>query len=137
METIHWALAGFIAWSMLVGFSLTSYRSLFVLTGKKKSNEFPAGIPHGSEFNWRFNRAHMNCLENLPLFVAVAFLSVSLGKVDTFINQAALVILGARVCQTTIHLISGSPWFVNIRFTFYTIQIFSYAAILLRTFGFV
>lgn len=135
MDTLYLALGGFVFWTILVGFCLTSYRSIFVLTGKKKSNEFPAGIQHGSEFNWRFNRAHMNCLENVPLFVAVAFLSVSLQKVDSFVNQAALTILVARVLQTITHLISGSPWFVNIRFTFYSIQIFSYAAILLHIFS--
>lgn len=134
METIYLTLIGFTLWTLGLGVSLTSFRSVLVLLGKKKSNEFPAGIQHGSDFNWRLNRAHLNSLENLPLFLAVVFLTANLGMIDSFVNQAGIVILGARVLQSLTHLISTSVLAVNIRFTFYTIQIVTYIVLLVRLF---
>lgn len=134
METIYLTLIGFTLWTLGLGVSLTSFRSVQVLLGKKKSNEFPAGIQHGSDFNWRLNRAHLNSLENLPLFLAVVFLTANLGMIDSFVNQAGIVILGARVLQSLTHLISTSVLAVNIRFTFYTIQIVTYIVLLVRLF---
>nr|WP_232374145.1 MAPEG family protein [Leptospira chreensis] len=127
-------MIGFTLWTLGLGVSLTSFRSVLVLLGKKKSNEFPAGIQHGTDFNWRLNRAHLNSLENLPLFLAVVFLTANLGMIDSFVNQAGIVILGARVLQSLTHLISTSVLAVNIRFTFYTIQIVTYIVLLVRLF---
>ncbi|EKJ86572.1 MAPEG family protein [Leptospira meyeri] len=132
METIYLTLIGFALWTLGLGVFLTTYRSILVLIGKKKSNEFPAGIQHGTDFNWRLNRAHLNSLENLPLFLTVVFLTASFGKIDNFVNQAGLVILGARVLQSLTHLTSTSVWAVNIRFTFYMIQIVTYIVLLVR-----
>ncbi|EMJ87964.1 MAPEG family protein [Leptospira meyeri] len=132
METIYLTLIGFALWTLGLGVFLTTYRSILVLIGKKKSNEFPAGIQHGTDFNWRLNRAHLNSLENLPLFLTVVFLTASFGKIDNFVNQAGLVILGARILQSLTHLTSTSVWAVNIRFTFYMIQIVTYIVLLVR-----
>ncbi|MCG6143635.1 MAPEG family protein [Leptospira bandrabouensis] len=132
METIYYTLIGFALWTLGLGVFLTTYRSILVLLGKKKSNEFPAGIQHGSDFNWRLNRAHLNSLENLPLFLTVVFLTASFGKIDSFANQAGLVILGARILQSLTHLTSTSVLAVNTRFTFYMIQIVTYIVLLVR-----
>ncbi|GBF43105.1 hypothetical protein LPTSP2_24010 [Leptospira ellinghausenii] len=132
MEPIYLALILFTLWTLGLGVTLITYRSVQVLLGKKKSNEFPAGIQHGSDFNWRLNRAHLNSLENLPIFVAVVFLTVSLGKVNEFVNQAGFVILGARVLQSLTHLIGTNVLAVNIRFTFYMIQIVTYIVLLIH-----
>jgi len=134
VEPIYLALILFTLWTLGLGVTLITYRSVQVLLGKKKSNEFPAGIQHGSDFNWRLNRAHLNSLENLPLFVAVVFLTVSLGKVNEFVNQAGFVILGARVLQSLTHLIGTNVLAVNIRFTFYMIQIITYIVLLIQLF---
>ncbi|TGM30090.1 MAPEG family protein [Leptospira levettii] len=134
MEPIYLALILFTLWTLGLGVTLITYRSVQVLLGKKKSNEFPAGIQHGSDFNWRLNRAHLNSLENLPIFVAVVFLTVSLGKVNEFVNQAGFVILGARVLQSLTHLIGTNVLAVNIRFTFYMIQIITYIVLLIQLF---
>ncbi|PJZ46740.1 MAPEG family protein [Leptospira brenneri] len=132
METIYFTLIGFTLWTLGLGVSLTSYRGVLVLLGKKKSNEFPAGIQHGSDFNWRLNRAHINSLENLPLFLTVVFLTANFGMIDEFVNQAGLLILGARVLQSFTHLTSTSVLAVNVRFTFYMIQIVTYIVLLVR-----
>nr|WP_232369198.1 MAPEG family protein [Leptospira abararensis] len=125
-------MIGFALWTLGLGVFLTSFRSIQVLLGKKKSNEFPAGIQHGSDFNWRLNRAHINSLENLPIFLTVVFLTSSFGMIDSFVNQAGVVILGARVLQSLTHLTSTSVLAVNVRFTFYMIQIVAYIVLLVR-----
>ncbi|MCW7491876.1 MAPEG family protein [Leptospira sp. 2 VSF19] len=134
METIYFTLIGFALWTLGLGVFLTSYRSVLVLIGKKKSNEFPAGIQHGTDFNWRLNRAHLNSLENLPIFLTVVYLTASFGKIDSFANQAGIVIIGARVLQSLTHLTSTGVLAVNIRFTFYMIQIVTYIVLLVRLF---
>ena len=134
METIYFTLIGFALWTLGLGVSLTTYRSILVLLGKKKSNEFPAGIQHGSDFNWRLNRAHFNSLENLPIFLTVVYLTSSFGMIDSFVNQAGFVILGARVLQSLTHLTSTSVLAVNVRFTFYMVQVVTYIILLVRLF---
>ncbi|TGN19124.1 MAPEG family protein [Leptospira idonii] len=113
----------FVSWTMALGFSLISYRSIQVLLGRKKSNEFPAGIQHGTDRYWRLNRAHANALENLPIFATLVILGNLTGKIDyLFVNLSFLVVF-ARVIQSLIHISSGSAMAVNFRFTAYITQL--------------
>lgn len=76
------ALLGFVSWTLVLGLWLVSIRSFKVLMGTNKSDEFPAGIKHGSEFYWRLNRAHLNCIENLPLFGVLVLVGAFTGVLD-------------------------------------------------------
>ncbi|EMN02885.1 MAPEG family protein [Leptospira noguchii str. 1993005606] len=116
------ALLGFIFWTLFLGLGVVSIRSFKVLTGSNKSNEFPAGIKHGSEFYWRLNRAHINCIENLPVFGILVLIGVFAGVLDNRFELVTQIILGARIFQTLSHLSSGSVLAVNARFTGFMIQ---------------
>ena len=63
-----WCLLGYVAWTLLLLLGIGAARSAQVLTGARRANEFPAGERHGGDAYWRLNRAHLNCLEFIPLF---------------------------------------------------------------------
>ena len=116
-------LVGFVSWTIFLGLLVVGYRAIEVLLGKKKSNEFTAGQKHGTPLYWEMNRAHANALENLPIFAALVLIGNVSGKVDLFFIYGCMLLLGARVLQSVTHLISTSVLAVDVRFTFYLIQV--------------
>jgi uncharacterized MAPEG superfamily protein len=120
-------LLGFVAWTLLLVFTLIGWRSVEALLGRRRLDEFPAGVPHGTDRYWRLNRAHLNCVENLPLFATVVLVAHLMGAdVGTF----ATVCLAARVGQSVTHVASGAPAAVLVRATFYTVQVGTLAAMI-------
>ncbi len=117
------ALLLFAGWTVLLIVMVISYRSIQVLIGKKKSNEFTSGVKHGTERYWQMNRAQTNAIENLPIFATLVIVGNLAGYVDTLFINACYVVVGARIGQTITHLISTSVIAVNIRFTFYVTQL--------------
>ncbi len=123
MTPALYALIGFVFWTIILLFGVAAARTMAVMKGEAQPNEFPAGVPHGSDFYWRLNRAHMNCLENLPLFAAVVLAgSVSNLDSESFHSMARIFVI-ARVAQSLVHLSSGSSIAINIRFAFFLTQI--------------
>ncbi|PJZ69847.1 MAPEG family protein [Leptospira perolatii] len=124
------ALLAFTTWAMFLGSAVILYRVAQVLTGKKKSNEFPAWLQHGSDFYWRVNRAHLNCLENLPIFATLVFVGTFLNITDSLFETLGWVVFGARLVQSSAHLSGGGVWPVNVRFTGFLVQYVSFAGML-------
>ncbi|AOP36131.1 MAPEG family protein [Leptospira tipperaryensis] len=124
------ALIGFTAWTILLGIGVISIRTFKVLKGEKKSNEFPSGIQHGSNFYWRLNRAHVNCVENLPIFATLVLIGAFVGVLDSTFAMVSQIILGARLIQTAAHLSSGSDIAVNVRFTGFVVQYGSFICLI-------
>src|SRR5256885_735268 len=123
MTTPLYALMGFVFWTVFLVLAIASVRVAQVATGKAAVNSFPSGQPHGGDQYWRLNRAHINCLENFPLFAAVVLAGHVTGLVaGTFATLAESYVF-ARVAQSTIHVASGSAMAVNLRFTFFVVQI--------------
>jgi uncharacterized MAPEG superfamily protein len=128
------ALTGFIAWSLLLLVVMETVRVHLVLTGRIPSNEFRPDNSNLSGFMQRLARAHANCVEGLPIFgglLAVALMTRRTEVTDPF----ALLLLGARVVQSSIHLASVSVMAVNLRFSAFLVQIalgiyFSYVLLL-------
>jgi uncharacterized MAPEG superfamily protein len=114
-----YCLVGFTAWAIVLVTAIACARIALVLTGRKRANEFPGGIQHGGDAYWRLNRAHLNTLENLPIFAALV-LSARFAHVD--VTLPAQIVLGARVVQSLIHLSSGRSLAINLRFTAFLTQ---------------
>ena len=123
MTTPLWCLLGFVAWTLFLLLLLGVARVSKVVAGTAKPNEFTAGVPHGSDAYWRLNRAHSNCLENLPLFASVVLIATVAGIRNPALDTLARVLLGARVGQSLAHLSSGGNLAVNVRFTFFLTQV--------------
>ncbi len=128
MTTPLWCLLGFAAWALFLTFLLLVVRSSQVLSGKKKSNEFPSGLQHGSDAEWRLNRAQINTLEYLPLFGALVCVGALAGLSHSTFETASLAALVGRVGQSTTHLISTSVMAVNVRVTFFGVQLIAWTA---------
>ena len=118
-----YALIGFVFWTVFLVTAIGALRLRMLMRGEKKPNEFPSGTPHGSDAYWRLNRAHLNCLENLPLFAAVVLVAAVTNVHSEFINNLARVFIIARVCQSVVHIASGSSRAVQVRFMFYVTQV--------------
>ena len=123
MTTPLWCLLGFVAWTLVLLVGVAGTRTAAVLVGQKRANEFPSGVPHGGDAYWRLNRAHLNCLENLPLFATVVLVATVAGIRAPLLDTLACVYLGARVGQSITHVSSGSVIAVNVRFTFFLVQV--------------
>ena len=123
MTTPLWCLLGFVAWTLVLLLGVGFSRVGAVLSGEKKANEFPSGVPHGGDAYWRLNRAHMNCVENLPLFASVVLVATVAGVRAPMLDTLARVYLGARIGQSVTHVSSGGVMAVNVRFTFFLVQI--------------
>jgi MAPEG family len=62
-------LLGFAAWTLLTLFTTIGvYRWIRILTGRAAIAEWRADEVQGSEWYRRALRAHMNCVENLPVY---------------------------------------------------------------------
>ena len=123
MSTPLWCLLGFAAWSILLVLSLGTVRVVRVLTRQQTANSFASGVPHGGDRYWRLNRAHMNSVENLPIFGAIVVVGELARVTSSSFALAATIVLVARVAQSTIHIASNSNLAVNLRFTAFLTQL--------------
>lgn len=127
----QWALAGFVTWTMLLVVCTIGYaRVSAVLRGEARANAFNAAVPHGSERYQRCMRAHMNGVENLPLFASLVLLGSVLGVAGATFQLAAAAVLPARVGQSLVHIASGRSRAVVVRFYFFSLQIVCFAVML-------
>ncbi len=123
MALSQWALLGFTAWTMLLvllGIGLP--RISAVLAGRARANSFNLAVPHGSERYQRSLRAHLNCVENLPIFAALVLIGSLLSLHSQAFEVAAACVFPARVLQSSVHIASGRNRAVLARFFFYVVQ---------------
>ena len=74
-------------------------------------------------------RAHINCLENLPIYTAIVVALLAVRVTSPILDGLAITILVARICQSSIHLLLEQTNMVaGIRFTFYFVQAISIIA---------
>jgi uncharacterized MAPEG superfamily protein len=82
-----------------------------------------ADLPQGSDWYRRAMRAHLNCLENLPVYVAIVVALVATRISSPILDALAVTILVARICQSLIHLFAEQTNIVaSIHFGFFFIQ---------------
>ncbi|MGC6491247.1 MAG: MAPEG family protein [Myxococcota bacterium] len=119
--TVSAGLLAYVALTLLLVSILVGYRSVLVLQGRPANTFTPSGEDVGP-FSQRLCRAYLNCVENLPHAGALMLLSL-------VSDQAAVVaplmgvFVGARWCQSLVHLASIHPAAVIVRFTFFVLQI--------------
>jgi uncharacterized MAPEG superfamily protein len=124
-------LLGFAAWTLLTLFgSIGVYRWSRILTGRASIAEWRADVPQGSEWYQRAMRAHMNCVENLPILGALVIALMATGLHKPSIDALLLTILVARIGQTLVHILAPpSNAYAALRFAFFLAQIVAMVAI--------
>ena len=120
-----WVLLAFAVWTIAVlmaGIGLR--RWALVLTGQAQLTDFPADVAHGSASYRRAVRAHANCVENLPVYGAIALAAFAARVATPSINAAAIAFLAARVSQSLVHMLfTETNTTVLTRFTFFFVQL--------------
>jgi uncharacterized MAPEG superfamily protein len=117
-------LLGFAAWTLLILFgSIGVYRWSRILTGRASIAEWRADLPQGGDWYKRAMRAHMNCVENLPLYTAIVVALIATGVKSATIDMLAIAILAARVGQTLVHVgLPPTNAAASLRFALFFIQ---------------
>lgn len=119
-----WVLLGFAAWTLAVLFgSVGVYRWSRILSGRATIAEWRADLAQGCDWYQRAMRAHMNCVENLPVYGAVALAAALSGIGGRDLDVLAVLFLGARIAQSLVHiLVVQSESVAGIRFALYFTQ---------------
>jgi len=115
------ALTGFIAWALLLLVLMEAIRAGLVLTRTVPATGFDPANSGLSPFMQRLARAHANCLEGLPIFGGLMLVAAVTGR-TAVTDPLALVLLAARLAQSTIHLASVAPSAIMARFAAFTVQ---------------
>ena len=117
------ALVLFALWAIVLVLAVGAVRFALVLRGRAKITAFPGGTQHGSDAYWRLNRAHLNTVENLPIFATIVLAGWVVGQETATFNKLGLAVIVARVVQSLIHIASGSAMAIRLRFLAYVTQI--------------
>jgi uncharacterized MAPEG superfamily protein len=124
----YWALLGFVTWTLLLvvlGIGVTRIGQ--VVRGQARANSFNPQVPHGTESYQRRMRAHLNCVENLPIFAALVLLGGVLDVSGAGFQVAAFAVLPLRIGQSVAHIASGRNRAVLARFGFFSAQLVCFA----------
>jgi len=108
------ALVAFSVWTGLLVFGLANLRIFIARSQGKELNTFR---PDGTDLEGlgnRWTRAHLNCLEFLPIFGVVALSAVASGNAAVT-DGLAWVVFYLRLGQSVAHMVSTSTPFVLIR----------------------
>lgn len=117
------ALLIYIVWTLILALSYATYRLPLVLTGKKAANHWERGnAVDDPAILVRAKAAHLNCLENLPLFAALVLVAAATGQSET-VNAVAGFIVAARIGQSLVHLIGTSFPLVFVRASLFLAQV--------------
>ena len=101
------ALCGFAGWTIILVFVLANYRVSLAMRGERAQ---------------RLTRAHLNCLEFLPVLAAISLAAVGTDKLS-ITDPLAMVVLWARVAQSIVHIASVSIPAVLVRATLFVVQL--------------
>ena len=113
-------LIAFALWGAVPILFLFFARAGAMAGGKRAINTFkPVGDTDTLD---AFSRAHMNTLENLPIF-AVVYLAAIWTHAEVPILTLGWVILGARIAQSGVHLLNRSPMGVRVRALLFAVQV--------------
>ncbi|NWL77318.1 MAPEG family protein [Pseudomonas taiwanensis] len=116
------ALTGFIAWALALLVLMELLRGLLVVFKQFPANEFTPDNSNLSPFMQRLARAHANCLEGLPIFGGLLLVAL-ITRQTVVTDPLALTLLGARLVQSLVHLISLSVPAVFLRFAAFAVQL--------------
>lgn len=122
MLSLH-ALIGFTAWTVLLVILVFAWRGIEIVVNGKKADSWTRGKDVETPgLVRRIEHAHMNCVENLPLFAAIVLAAAAMGR-SAVTEPYAAYVLYARVAQSITHMIGVSHWLVMLRATFWAVQL--------------
>jgi uncharacterized MAPEG superfamily protein len=132
MTIPQWTLLGFAAWTLLLLMATVGvYRWGNILLAKARIASFRSDQLEGAGWYQRGTRAHVNCIENLPVFVVIVYVISTIGLQGPAVDALCIAILAARVVQSTVHVSHvQTDAFVSVRFSFYSVQLVSFLVLI-------
>jgi uncharacterized MAPEG superfamily protein len=120
-----WVLLAFAGWTLLtLVTSVGVYRIGSIFTGRVRPSQFSFPDLEQSPWHRRAMRAHLNCVENLPVYGAVVVAVVVSGLRSPTLDRLAITFFLARMVQTIVHLAFPQRNRVTaVRFAFFTVQL--------------
>jgi uncharacterized MAPEG superfamily protein len=116
------ALLLFTAWTLALMLFYVGYRVVLTLTFRKAPNSWPRdGADADPPIIKRAHHAHLNCVENLPVFAAIVLAASALGK-QGVVDTLAAYVLVLRVAQSRGHLSGTRPAQVFVRANLFLLQ---------------
>ena len=117
------ALIGYTAWTLLLVLVIFAWRGIEIVINGKKADSWTRGrqVDEPALIR-RIEHAHINCLENLPIFAVIVLAAAAMGK-SAVTEPYARYVLYARLAQTVTHIIGVNHWLVLVRATFWAIQL--------------
>jgi len=125
MTTPVWVLLGFSVWTLLLLVATVGvHRWSMIMTRRASVAGWRPDGQEGPDWYRRGVRAHANCIENLPVYGAIVLVIVAAGLRDPWLDRLAVVLLGARVVQSLVHLsFTQTNRVVAVRFSFFLVQV--------------
>lgn len=117
------ALLLFAAWTLALMLFYVNYRVALTLTFKKAANAWPRdGADADPAIIKRAHHAHLNCVENLPVFAAIVLAAYALGR-QGVVDTLAAYVLYLRIAQSLVHLSGTGPAQVFVRANLFLLQV--------------
>lgn len=113
----------YAAWTLLLPISYSVIRVPLIASGRKKADSWERGkAVDDPPLLMRAKNAHLNCVENFPVFAAVVIVAALLGKIAVA-DAVAGYVLAARIAQSLAHLAGTSMPLIALRGFFHFLQI--------------
>jgi uncharacterized MAPEG superfamily protein len=113
----------YAAWTLLLPIAYAAIRVPLIAAGRKRADNWERGKPNDDPAVLaRAKNAHLNCIENFPVFAAVVLVAALIGKI-AIADAVAAYVLYARVAQSIVHIIGTSLVLIALRGAFYFVQV--------------
>jgi len=123
MTEVTTALAGFAGWTLILALTMITFRLMNAFGGAKIAlNQFSPGGSDLPGFGQRITRAHLNCIETLPVFAGLV-VAAALAEQLAVMEGTVMYILYARLAQSLVHVASTAVPMVFLRGGLFTVQV--------------
>jgi len=113
----------YAAWTLLLPITYSVIRVPLIASGRKKADSWERGkTVDDALFLMRAKNAHLNCIENFPVFAAVVIVAALLGKIAVA-DAVAGYVFYARIAQSLAHLAGTSLPLIALRGFFHFLQV--------------
>jgi len=117
------AVLVYAAWTLLLPIFYAGIRVPAIASGKKAADHWERGkSTDDPPLLQRAKHAHLNSVENFPIFAAVVVIAGLTGKI-AIADALAGYVLYARVLQSVMHMLGTTLPLVALRGFFYFVQI--------------
>jgi uncharacterized MAPEG superfamily protein len=115
-----WCLVACVVWTVALVGALSIARLRHLAAGGSVRD---FGVPDDRRLLWRLHRAHLNSVENLPLFGSIVLLAAVRGVAGHTFNGLSVLYLLTRVGLSVVHVVTRTESGETQRAAFFIAQI--------------